>query len=179
MPTISLQSPEDWTPPDLLIPIGTIDRTPEQVTDTVGWPWVRDIEPGLGPVRLMGLAYDGQSRYVLMSSDHRPNDGIVIEADASVDPWLARFEVLRALRLTTADLLSHSWLATWVPSKFGAGAPAASATRWRLWRQDDHGNRFIVRDFTIRKDAEEACGRFNAGIHHQHYWLEVVRNTDD
>jgi ribosomal protein S18 acetylase RimI-like enzyme len=42
---------------------------------------------------------------------------------------------------------------------------------WELWRQDDHGNEFLVREFVDRGAAEEARDSFAARGHHQHYWV--------
>ncbi len=41
--------------------------------------------------------------------------------------------------------------------------------RWRLWRQDDHGNEFPVAVFSSRYEADAA--RYSALPHHQHYWV--------
>lgn len=46
--------------------------------------------------------------------------------------------------------------------------------RWRLWRQDDHGNEVLVRDFDDRAAAERARDEFVARGHHQHYWVEEL-----
>jgi hypothetical protein len=42
---------------------------------------------------------------------------------------------------------------------------------WQLWRQDDHGNEFLVAEFTDRESAERARDEFVARGHHQHYWV--------
>ncbi len=43
--------------------------------------------------------------------------------------------------------------------------------RWRLWRQDDHGNEFPVAVFSSRYEADAECARYSALPHHQHYWV--------
>ena len=40
---------------------------------------------------------------------------------------------------------------------------------WELWRQDDHGNEFLVREFGDRAGAEAAREEYAARGHHQHY----------
>ena len=43
---------------------------------------------------------------------------------------------------------------------------------WELWRQDDHGNEFLIATFPDRKSAERARDEFLARGHHQHYWVK-------
>ena len=45
---------------------------------------------------------------------------------------------------------------------------------WELWRQDDHGHEFRVRDFDDREAAERVRDEFIARGHHQHYWLVAL-----
>ena len=42
---------------------------------------------------------------------------------------------------------------------------------WELWRQDDHGNEFLVRAFGDRAAADAERDVFEARGHHQHYWV--------
>ncbi len=51
--------------------------------------------------------------------------------------------------------------------------------RWRLWRQDDHGNAFPMAVFTSREEADAECVRYNALPHHQHYWVAPCQVPDD
>lgn len=44
-------------------------------------------------------------------------------------------------------------------------------SRWRLWRQDDHGNTFPMAVFATREEADAECARYSALPHHQHYWV--------
>ena len=44
--------------------------------------------------------------------------------------------------------------------------------RWELWRQDDNGNRVMIRAFAERDEAEAELARFEALQHKQTYWLE-------
>jgi uncharacterized protein YhfF len=46
------------------------------------------------------------------------------------------------------------------------------ARRWRLFRQDDHGNRTLVRDTADRAEAERLLAEFEAKGHKQVYWIE-------
>jgi hypothetical protein len=48
---------------------------------------------------------------------------------------------------------------------------------WELWRQDEHGNEFLVREFDDRGLAEAARDDFIARGHHQHYWIEDTRRA--
>jgi hypothetical protein len=40
---------------------------------------------------------------------------------------------------------------------------------WELWRQDEHGNEFLVQVFEDRGSAERARDAFGARGHHQRY----------
>ncbi len=50
--------------------------------------------------------------------------------------------------------------------------------RWRLWRQDDHGNEFPVAVFSSRDEADAECARYNAKPHHQHFWVATCQDRD-
>jgi len=44
---------------------------------------------------------------------------------------------------------------------------------WQVWRQDDHGNKFLVKgDFRCRGDAQKLCDELTARGHKQTYWVE-------
>lgn len=43
---------------------------------------------------------------------------------------------------------------------------------WRLWRQDDNGNRFLVGEYNRKSDAETQLAELTRHIHKQTYWLE-------
>jgi hypothetical protein len=43
---------------------------------------------------------------------------------------------------------------------------------WELWRQDDHGNEYLIKTFAAREVAEEARDTFITRGHHQHYWVK-------
>ena len=53
--------------------------------------------------------------------------------------------------------------------------------RWQLWRQDEHGNAFLIREFDDRASAERARDEFISRGHHQHYWIKELPGsaTDD
>ena len=41
-----------------------------------------------------------------------------------------------------------------------------------LWRQDDHGNKFLVEECLCRSDAAIAMDKLAAHLHKQSYWIE-------
>ncbi len=45
---------------------------------------------------------------------------------------------------------------------------------WAVWRQDDNGNRFLVRDALSKDDAHQTALRFEARGHKQTYWIEPM-----
>jgi hypothetical protein len=44
--------------------------------------------------------------------------------------------------------------------------------RFRLWRQDDNGNRVLIREYADREAAELARDEMQARGHKQLYWVE-------
>jgi len=46
--------------------------------------------------------------------------------------------------------------------------------KWRLWRQDDNGNRMVIDVFSSEQDAEKKREEFDAKGHKQIYWVEKV-----
>lgn len=47
-----------------------------------------------------------------------------------------------------------------------------------LWRQDDHGNRFLVGVFPTRELAEERLAALTRCPHKQTYWLSAEQPTE-
>ncbi|MCU5785343.1 hypothetical protein [Alloalcanivorax marinus] len=52
---------------------------------------------------------------------------------------------------------------------------AAANTQYVLWRQDDHGNVFVVSRFHSRQQADRECQRYQRRGHKQHYWVAPLR----
>lgn len=50
---------------------------------------------------------------------------------------------------------------------------------WRLWRQDDNGNRFLVAEFGERGAAEARMEAFTRHPHKQIYWIEGVAAEEE
>ena len=48
---------------------------------------------------------------------------------------------------------------------------------WSVWRQDDHGNRFKVRQGLSQTDALRLVAEFEAWGHKQSYWVESSAAT--
>lgn len=44
--------------------------------------------------------------------------------------------------------------------------------RWRLWRQDDNGNRFLIAEFESPEAAERRMEELSRYPHKQMYWIE-------
>ena len=49
--------------------------------------------------------------------------------------------------------------------------------KWRVLRQDDHGNRFVVADGLRRAEAEARLAELTARAHKQTYWCEASPET--
>jgi hypothetical protein len=58
----------------------------------------------------------------------------------------------------------------------GEHGPESSTPRpggtWVVYRQDDNGNRFVVRRGLDRAEAEQLVAEFEARGHKQTYWAE-------
>jgi catechol 2,3-dioxygenase-like lactoylglutathione lyase family enzyme len=52
----------------------------------------------------------------------------------------------------------------------------APVVRWAVWRQDDHGNRFLISRGHSRTEAERLCLEFEARGHKQTYWASPETN---
>ena len=53
--------------------------------------------------------------------------------------------------------------------------PDAELVPWAVWRQDDHGNRFMVTVARCRADAARLADAYEAKGHKQLYWIERAR----
>ena len=51
--------------------------------------------------------------------------------------------------------------------------------RFELWRQDDNGNRALIRRFDDRPSADAEAARFEALGHRQIYWVEDRAQADE
>jgi hypothetical protein len=49
---------------------------------------------------------------------------------------------------------------------------SASTEQWAVWRVDDNGNAFLVREHLDRAEAERLVAEFTARGHKQMYWAE-------
>ncbi len=52
------------------------------------------------------------------------------------------------------------------------GPRTSRAPRWALWRQDDNGNRVLMRRFADLAEAEREQRAYEARGHKQTYWIE-------
>lgn len=50
--------------------------------------------------------------------------------------------------------------------------PEQPAVLCSVYRTDDTGNSFLVRDHLTREEAERVAAEFAARGHKQHYWVE-------
>lgn len=61
----------------------------------------------------------------------------------------------------------------WTMEQTGKGTDG-SVRNWTVYRQDDHGNQFVVATQLSRDDAEQLVANYEARGHKQHYWAEGV-----
>ena len=55
---------------------------------------------------------------------------------------------------------------------------APSEERWRLTRQDDHGNQFVMEIFDSKQQAEGVMAHYQGKGHKQTYWVEKARDGE-
>jgi len=48
--------------------------------------------------------------------------------------------------------------------------------KWALWRQDDNGNKFHIKDFENESEADSKALEFEARGHKQTYWVEKIKS---
>jgi len=56
-------------------------------------------------------------------------------------------------------------------------ATSAAAT-WQVWRIDDNGNTFLMRDDLTQAEADRVVAEFTARGHKQTYWAEREDRPD-
>jgi hypothetical protein len=56
---------------------------------------------------------------------------------------------------------------------------SAAAPLWRVVRQDDNGNRYLVARHSTREEARQVIARLEAGGHKQLYWIEAEPDRPD
>ena len=52
--------------------------------------------------------------------------------------------------------------------------PRSEPTNWSVWRTDDTGNTFLVREHLTRAGAELLVAEFEARGHKQTYWIALT-----
>jgi hypothetical protein len=63
-------------------------------------------------------------------------------------------------------------------SQTSATSPSPAAT-WQVWRIDDNGNTFLMRDQLTHEEADRVVAEFTARGHKQTYWAEQVPGEID
>ena len=120
-----------------------------------------DRQDTAGPTREAVVGDDQGHRYWLVFHPDASGAGAGIEMrirhDAG-DPAVLLDAGLQVLGLSSKDL---SWI-----------HPDAELVPWEVWRQDDHGNRFLVTVARCRSDAARLADRYEAKGHKQLYWIE-------
>ena len=56
-----------------------------------------------------------------------------------------------------------------------AAAPVPDFPSWSVWRQDDNGNRFLMKANVTQSEASGAVDHYQSLGHKQHYWAENSR----
>jgi len=97
---------------------------------------------------------------------HRHTGGkgtLIVTSQFTESPSADLDEVLRLLGLSEADL---SWRHPEVET------PAA----WGIWRQDDHGHKYLVQIVGFEEGARLLAARLEAAGHKQTYWVQRVES---
>lgn len=56
--------------------------------------------------------------------------------------------------------------------------PLASHNLWAVWRVDDNGNVFVVREHLTKEEAQGVADEFEARGHKQMYWIEPETSAE-
>jgi hypothetical protein len=56
--------------------------------------------------------------------------------------------------------------------------PLDSRDLWSVWRVDDNGNVFVVREHLSQAEAQAVADEFEARGHKQMYWIEPEHDHD-
>ena len=126
-----------------------------------------DSQDAAGHTREATVGNDQGQRYWLVFHPDASGAGAGIEMrirhDAG-DPAILLDAGLQVLGLSSKDL---SWI-----------HPDAELVPWAVWRQDDHGNRFLVTVARCRSDAARLADAYEAKGHKQLYWIEQAQVAD-
>jgi len=147
--------------------VAMLSLTAQQIEASTGIPFVKDLEPGLG-MFWFATAATATRAWLFAESIDGPSD---VRGKTSVstreiiggenDLAGAIEELLEEMNLRTSDL---AWI-----------HPDLKLTPHALWRQDDHGHRYLVETFPSRADARFALREFESHHHKQFYWIEAAR----
>jgi hypothetical protein len=155
---------EDFYPPSIgsLIPLVHFPKAYAKVADRFGPP--QGMDPGIfeaGPCALWKVSFDCGLDIVLRVDDHPQWGDLIVYADQPECSHIVRHLELGEpeWRWDRADkpLRAKHW---------------SSDFNWRLMRQDEYGQRFVVADKMSRREAECLCREYERRGHKQAYTVE-------
>jgi hypothetical protein len=72
----------------------------------------------------------------------------------------------------TDHVLNHLRLPWPLPPDQRVELQPKSAERWQLFRQDDNGHQFIIKEFAFEREANCELQKYESLSHKQTYWLQ-------
>jgi len=94
-------------------------------------------------------------------------DFLTNHSGASISPaWVEHFGLFSSARVNSVPFYQCK-----------RSFPLVTGNNWSVHRQDDNGNRFIVRTRLSRAEAERIAAEFEARGHKQLYWIEQSEGT--
>jgi hypothetical protein len=135
---------------------------------------VREVPDGEEDAKLIGvysspeLAAQARHRAATLPgfSDH-PTGFIVDRHVVDQDHWIEGF-VTGTRQQLLRELGGRS-------EADGKPSEACPTPTWTVWRIDDNGNTFVVREHLTHEEAARLAAEFEARGHKQMYWVELNR----
>lgn len=121
-------------------------------------------EDGLGASKLAAFLTNNRTQFFIEEFLTDSKNPITQVGILNNEKTLARDldEVLEVLHLSSENLTGFDERIKFHPHE--------------LWRQDDHGHKFLIETFACKADAVKAMKEFEARLHKQTYWVEKAES---
>jgi hypothetical protein len=152
---------ESWAPGDYR-EIAILRLSPDELAQKCGLVFKEGFEDGLGQTKEAGFLTSRGRQFALIhylwapAPYHKMTYVISLWEKDSLNDNLE--DILELLNLGIEDLAEVE--------------PTISLQKYEVWRQVDHGNRFLVEIAASRADAKIILRKYELIPHKQTYWLE-------
>jgi len=152
---------ESWEPGNYR-EIAILRYSSDELDEKHGVVFNEDFEDGLGQIKVAGFRTSKDKQFSLVHYLWAPapyNHMTYVISLWEADSLTGDLEdILEVLNCGIEDL---AWI-----------EPTISFQKYEVWRQDDHGNRFLVEIAASRADAKIILRKYELIPHKQTYWLE-------